>query len=48
MDQILNPFDKVDPLSSYEKMKTIIIKIKDINQLLEIKKMIEARLKEFR
>ncbi len=47
MDQILNPFDKINPLSNYEKMKNIIMNIKDINQLLEIKKMIETRLKEF-
>ena len=48
MDQILNPFDKINPLSNYEKMKNIIINIKDKKLLLEIKKMIEARLKEFK
>ena len=47
MEQILNPFDTINPLSNYEKMKTIIMNNKDINQLLEIKKMIENRLKEF-
>ena len=48
MEQILNPFDKVNPLSNYEKMKNIIINIKDKKLLLEIKKMIEGRLKEFK
>lgn len=47
MEQILNPFDKINPLSNYEKMKNIIMNIKDINILMEIKIMIENRLKEF-
>ena len=46
MEQILNPFDKIDPLSNYEKMKNIIINIKDKKLLLEISKMLENRLKE--
>jgi hypothetical protein len=47
MEQILNPFDKINPLSNYEKMKNIIMNIKDINILMEIKIMIENRLKDF-
>jgi len=47
MEQILNPFDKIDPLSNYEKMKAIIINIKDKQLLLEISKMLENRLKQF-
>ena len=46
MEQILNPFDKIDPLSKYEKMKAIIMNIKDKQLLLEISKMLENRLKE--
>lgn len=48
MEQILNPFDNINPLSNYEKMKNIIMNIKDINILMEIKIMIENRLKEFK
>ncbi len=48
MDQILNPFDKINPLSNYEKMKNIIINIKDKQLLLEISKMLDERLKEFK
>jgi hypothetical protein len=47
MEQILNPFDKINPLSNYEKLRRIIMNIKDIDLLMEIKKMIENRLKEF-
>lgn len=48
MEQILNPFDKIDPLSNYEKMKAIIINIKDKQLLLEISKMLEDKLNELR
>jgi len=48
MEQILNPFDKIDPLSKYEKMKAIIMNIKDKQLLLEIAEMLENRLKEFK
>ena len=48
MDVILNPFDKVDPLSSYQKFHKIIMNIKDKKTLLEIRQMIEIRLKELK
>ena len=41
MDQILNPFDKIDPLSIYQKFQKIILNIKDKNELIEIGKMLE-------
>ena len=51
MDQILNPFDKLDPLSQYQishyqKFNKIILKIKDKQLLLEIGKLLEKRLNE--
>lgn len=46
MDQILNPFDKLDPLSHYQKFNKIILKIKDKQSLLEIGKLLEKRLNE--
>ena len=46
MDQILNPFDKLDPLSHYQKFYKIILKIKDKQSLLEIGKLLEKRLNE--
>jgi hypothetical protein len=48
MEQILNPFDKVNPLSNYERFRKIVINIKDKKLLLEISKMLENRLKELR
>jgi hypothetical protein len=48
MEQILNPFDKVNPLSNYERFRKIVINIKDKKLLLEISKMLENRLKEFK
>ena len=48
MDEILNPFDNLNPLSIYEKFKNIIINIKDKKTLLEIGKMLEKRLREFK
>jgi hypothetical protein len=47
MDQILNPFDTINPLSNYERFRKIVINIKDKQLLLEISKMLENRLKEF-
>lgn len=44
MDQILNPFDEIDPLSIYQKFKKIILNIKDKKTLLEIGKMLEEAL----
>lgn len=46
MDEILNPFDDLDPLGNYEKFKKIIMNIKDKETLLEIAKMLEEILKE--
>ena len=49
MDQILNPFDDLNPFdnkTSYEKFQKIIMNIKDKKTLLEIGKMLEEILKE--
>ena len=46
MNQILNPFDIINPLNHYNKFRKIILKINDINELLEISKLIEKRLNE--
>ena len=46
MNQILNPFDNLDPLGNYEKFKKIIMNIKDKETLLEIGKMLEEALNE--
>ena len=46
MEQILNPFDDLDPLGNYEKFKNIIMNIKDKETLLEISKMLEKALNE--
>ena len=46
MDQILNPFDDLNPLGVYEKFKNIIINVKDKEKLLEIGKILEEILKE--
>ena len=48
MEQILNPFDKVNPLSNYEQFRKLVINIKDKQLLIEISKMLENRLKEFK
>ena len=45
-NQILNPFDAIDPLSAYHKFKKIILNIKDKKTLLEIAKMLEESLNE--
>ena len=46
MEEILNPFDDLNPLSDYLKFKNIIMNIKDKKTLLEIGKMLEEILKE--
>jgi len=46
MDQILNPFDKVDPLSPYHRFQVFISKIKNKQLLLEISQLLEKRLNE--
>ena len=46
MNQILNPFDIINPLNHYNRFRKIISKINDKNKLLEISKLIEKRLKE--
>ena len=43
-NQILNPFDAIDPLSIYQKFQKIILNIKDKKTLLEIGKMLEEAL----
>tara|TARA_B110000495_G_C22938020_1_gene548706 strand:- start:802 stop:948 length:147 start_codon:yes stop_codon:yes gene_type:complete len=48
MEQILNPFDKLDPLSNYQKFQRIIMDIKDKQLLLEIAKMLEEKLNELK
>ena len=46
MEQILNPFDDLNPLAIYGKFKKIIMNIKDKKELLEIGMMLEQRLNE--
>ena len=46
MDQILNPFEDLDPLGIYEKFKNIIMNIKDKKTLLEIGKILEEILND--
>ena len=48
MDQILNPFDTINQLSKYERFRKIVINIKDKQLLLEISKMLDDKLKEFK
>jgi hypothetical protein len=56
MDQILNPFDKVNPFqfdhTNYLKFKQILVRsqptIKDKKILLEIGRLLESRLREIR
>tara|TARA_B100001248_G_scaffold262048_1_gene255770 strand:+ start:589 stop:744 length:156 start_codon:yes stop_codon:yes gene_type:complete len=45
-NQILNPFDAIDPLSNYQKFQKIIMNIKDKKTLLEIGKILEKVLNE--
>ena len=50
MNQILNPFDKINPFqikpSDYLKFKKLIITIKEKELLIEIGGLLEKRLKE--
>jgi hypothetical protein len=46
MDQISNPFEKIDPISNYLRFKKIINNIKDRNLLVEIGNILEKRLRE--
>ena len=48
MDQILNPFDELNPLSIYQKFQKIILNIKDKNELIEIGELLEQALKELK
>jgi hypothetical protein len=41
-----NPFEKIDPITDYLRFKKLISNIKDRNQLVEIGKMIEKKLRE--
>jgi hypothetical protein len=50
MDQILNPFDKINPFqikpSDYLQFKKLIITIKEKELLIEIGGLLEKRLKD--
>ena len=48
MDQILNPFDKINPFdqSNYIQFKKLIITIKKKESLIEIGILLEKRLRE--
>tara|TARA_B100001094_G_scaffold22549_2_gene19071 strand:- start:2473 stop:2619 length:147 start_codon:yes stop_codon:yes gene_type:complete len=46
MEQILNPFEDLNPLSDYLKFKNIIMNIKDKKTLLEISKILEEIINE--
>ena len=46
MNQVLNPFDKINPYADYYKFRTLISQIKDKQKLIEIGKLLEKRLKE--
>ena len=48
MEQILNPFDDLNPLSNYYQFKKILMNIKDKKLLLEIGKMLEEKLIELK
>jgi hypothetical protein len=52
MNQILNPFDKINPFqikpSDYLKFKKLIITIKEKELLIEIGGLLEKRLKELK
>ena len=48
MEQVLNPFDNINPLSPYMKFKNIIINIKDKKLLLEIGILLEKKLIELK
>ena len=46
MEQILNPFEDLNPLSNYYQFKKLIMNIKDKKTLLEIGKILEVVLNE--
>jgi hypothetical protein len=48
LSTLSNPFEKIDPIYNYMSFQNIIGNIKDRNLLVEIGKMIEKRLREFR
>lgn len=47
MEEILNPFEDLNPLSNYYQFKKLIMNIKDKKTLLEIGKMLEEVLNNF-
>mgnify|MGYP000211522653 FL=1 len=47
LSNLSNPFEKIDPITDYLRFKKLISNIKDRNQLVEIGKMIEKKLREF-
>lgn len=46
MNQILNPFEDINPLNPYNRFKKIILNIKNKHDLLDILRLIEKRLNE--
>jgi len=55
MDQILNPFDKVNPfhfdhtnILRFQKFQTLISQVKDKKKLIEIGRLLESRLRELK
>jgi len=48
MNQVLNPFDKINPLADYYQFRTLISQIKDKKRLIEIGKLLQKRLKDLK
>ena len=53
MDQIFNPFDRVNPFDHtnilrFQKFQTLISQIKDKKKLIEIGRLLEIRLRELK
>jgi hypothetical protein len=49
MNQVLNPFDRIDPFDhkNFLRFQTLISQIKNKKKLIEISRLLEERLKEF-
>jgi hypothetical protein len=50
MDQIFNPFDRVNPFdhTNILRFQTLILQIKDKKKLIEIGRLLESRLRELK
>jgi len=48
MNQVINPFDKINPLADYYQFRTLISQIKDKKRLIEIGKLLQKRLKDLK